>query len=104
MTRLVLLITFTSPAKSSSCIAELKISNSTDADKTYETCIDFEEATECIKPRPLKIKALSQVSIKFEYLCGYEKDLGVENYWLVYRELGNNEYQKQQFRKEGISL
>ena len=107
MIRVILVIlglSFSSISWASKCGTTTDISHLANTAKEFELCIDFEKSGSCEFSKVIKVQAKKTVKVSFTFMCGYPSDPSIDDYWLIYREIGEPKYSIIKYSEQGIVL
>lgn len=94
-TIITLIAFFSSLANASKCGAPVLIENKSDKLVKFEICLKYVDSDIALCDRPIVfgLKGGERTKMLLPYMCGYENDPELSDYWVVYRSLEGATYE-----------
>ena len=100
----ILALSFSCFSWAGKCGTTTEISHLGNTAKEFELCIDFEKADNCEYSKSIKIQPKEIVKVSFTFMCGYSSDPRIDEYWLIYREVGKSKYLNTKYSEQSVVL
>lgn len=81
-------------ASASTCVTDIDVVNKTDKNRTMEFCLEFDESelNNCLLPMKYEVPAMGKTEINLSFMCGYNSDPKLDEYWILYRDVSSKFY------------